>query len=164
MLKHEAEDKVRDHTAHGLRATIIRPFRTFGPGCTTGLVAEACLAAVTGAELSLTDGQQVREWNHIDAIATGIIAAAQESPSGNTWNLGGGDRLSVAGLAQRIFALAGRRPEAIKIGAHARRTGEVDRFWGDHRRADSRWGPLEPVDLDTGLHQTLTWHQARSAQ
>ena len=61
-LKRQAESKVLTMANQGLRFSIVRPFRTYGPGCTSGLVAEACQAAVSGERLALTDGQQVREW------------------------------------------------------------------------------------------------------
>jgi UDP-glucose 4-epimerase len=161
QLKLAAEQIVMAQISQGLRASILRPFRTYGPGCTTGLIAEACQAAASGLQLQLTDGRQVREWNHVDDIARGIICAAQHAPTGSVWNIGGGHRLSVASIAARIYAAAGRSSEGLQIGAQPRRAGEVDRFWGDHRRAEARWGPLGAVDLDTGLHQTLAWHQMR---
>ena len=100
----------------------------------------------------------------MDTIADGIISIAQAPAVGQVWNVGGGDRLSVLALAQRIFTLAGRPLEGIIAGAHPRRSGEVSRFWGDHRHADSRWGPLTHEALDTGLTQTLQWHRRRLAQ
>ena len=44
-LKRQAESKVLTMADQGLRFSIVRPFRTYGPGCTSGLVAEACQAA-----------------------------------------------------------------------------------------------------------------------
>jgi len=161
QLKLAAEQIVMAQIRQGLSASILRPFRTYGPGCTTGLIAEACQAAATGLPLQLTDGRQIREWNHVDDISRGIICAAQHAPTGSVWNIGGGHRLSVASIAARIYAAAGRSTEGLQMGIQPRRAGEVDRFWGDHRRAEARWGPLGEVDLDTGLHQTLAWHQDR---
>ncbi len=160
-LKLEAEEEVAALSRGGLQATVLRPFRAYGPGCTSGLVAEACHAATSGCELELTDGSQVREWNHVDSIAAGIIWAAQSRPAGDVLNLGGGDRISVGLLARRIFRLARVPEERIVQGARPRRPNEVDRFWGDHRRAESLWGPLPHRDLDAGLQQTLDWHSAR---
>ena len=162
-LKRQAESKVLTMANQGLRFSIVRPFRTYGPGCTSGLVAEACQAAVSGERLALTDGQQVREWNHVDSICDGILSISQRDPAGEIWNVGGGDRLSVLALAQRIFTLAGRSLDGIEAGARPRRPGEVARFWGDHRHADTRWGPLAHQTLEAGLMQTLQWHRGRLA-
>ncbi len=166
QLKLEAEDEVRARMAQGLVATVLRPFRTYGPGCTSGLVAEACRAALRGEPLDLTAGTQVREWNHVKSIASGIIWAAQARPAGAVLNLGGGDRVGVADLAARIFTLAEVPEDRIRRGALPDRAGETTRFWGDHRRTESLRGPLPRVDLDTGLEQTLDWHrtQLRSAR
>jgi UDP-glucuronate 4-epimerase len=159
-LKLEAEQAAA--AVADLSLCLVRPFRTYGPGCETGLVADVCRAAVTGATVSLTDGRQVREWNFVDTIATGIIAAgAHPAAVGQTINIGGGDRVSVGALARRIVALASAPASVLSIGTAARRPGETDRFWGDHRRAEHRWGPLPHVAIDAGLEQTIAWHKAQ---
>jgi len=143
-----------------LAFSCVRPFRTYGPGCTTGLVAEVCRAAVTHTPVSLTDGRQVREWNHVDGIAAGIIAAGVHPAAvGRVINLGGGDRVSVGDLAQRIVKLADAPASILSLGRTPRRPGEIDTFWGDHRRSEHMWGPLPAIPLDTGLRQTLAWHR-----
>jgi len=156
QLKLAAERAVQAQV--DLNAVVLRPFRTYGPGCREGLIAEACRAALSGDTLLLTDGGQIREWNHVDTIAAGILRAGSLT-AGEVINLGGGDRRSVFEMVTRIFDLAGASMRAVQPGSQPRRPGEVDRFWGDHQRAEARWGPLPHVDLDAGLRQTLDWHQ-----
>jgi len=149
------------HRAHGLRATVVRPFRTFGPGDRASVVAQACQAALAGAPFPMTDGAQVREWNHVEAMAHGLLAAAAHPDAvGRSLNLGGGPRRSVATLVTRIFALAGADPDLVRLGALPRRPGEVDAFWGDHRATDALLGPLPHPDLDQALAGTLAWHRS----
>ena len=145
-----------------LEAVVVRPFRAYGPGDTQSVVAAACAAALTGAAFPMTDGAQVREWNHVEAIATGILAAgAHPDAPGRVLNLGGGERRSVRGLVQTIFQLAGADPALVKPGALPRRAGEVARFWGDHAASEALWGPLPHTPLDDGLADTLGWHRDR---
>lgn len=148
------------HHAHGLPVTVVRPFRAYGPGEARGLVPEACRAALAGRPLPMTDGAQVREWNHVDAIASGLVAvAAHPDTVGRVLNLGGGPRLSVRELVARIYALAGADPALVQAGALPRRPGEVDRFWGEHSATTALLGPLPHPDLDQGLAETLAWYR-----
>ncbi len=148
------------HRSHGLRATVVRPFRAFGPGEARGLIPAACRAALARQALPTTDGRQVREWNHVDAIAHGIVAVAAHPDSvGRLLNLGGGPRLSVHDMVQRIFRLAGADPALHQPGVLPRRPGEVDAFWGDHRATDALIGPLPHEELDTALLDTLAWYR-----
>ncbi len=159
-FKLEAERYARG--LKGLSLTCVRPFRTYGPGCKSGLIAEVCRAAVTHTDVALTDGRQIREWNHVQSIAAGIIAAAAHPGLvGEVINLGGGDRLSVGTLARRIVALAQAPQSILSMGSTPRRTGEIDRFWGDHRRGEHLLGPLPSISLDMGLRQTLDWHRGQ---
>jgi len=145
-----------------LEAVVVRPFRAYGPGDTQSVVAAACRAALTGAPFPMTDGAQVREWNHVDAIAAGILAAgAHPDAAGRVLNLGGGERRSVRGLVEAVYRLAGADPALVQPGALPRRAGEVERFWGDHTAAEALWGPLPHTSLDDGLADTLAWHRAR---
>lgn len=143
-----------------LRATVVRPFRAYGPHCRQGLVFQACRAALAGEALPLTDGAQVREWNHVEAIATGLLAAALHPAAlGRVLNLGGGPRASVREVAETVYRLAGADPALVRAGVLPRRPGEVDRFYGDHRQAEALWGPLPNPSLAEGLADTLAWHQ-----
>ncbi len=142
----------------GLRATIVRPFRTYGPGDRSSVVAAACRAALAGQPLPLTDGAQIREWNHVDGMVVGLMAAAAHPGAvGRLLNLGGGPRAAVRDLVARVFALAGADPGLLRVGALPRRPGEVDRFWGDHSAAEALFGPLPQPSLDEGLRDCLDW-------
>lgn len=148
------------HHSLGLQATVVRPFRSFGPGEARGLVPAACRAATQRQPFPMTDGRQVREWNHVDAIAAGLVAlAAHPDAVGRVLNLGGGPRLSVRALVDRIFRLADADPALVQPGALPRRAGEVDAFWGDHAATDALIGPLPQPDLDDALRQTLAASQ-----
>ncbi len=157
QLKRAAEAAANE--VENLSMCTVRPFRTYGPGCETGLIADVCRAIATDSPIQLTDGRQVREWNHVSAIATGIIAAgAHPAGVGQVLNLGGGDRLGVAAIAHRIVELANADVALLQVGAAPRRPCETDRFWGDHRRTEHLWGPLPHPALDAALRDTLQWH------
>ncbi len=160
-LKAAASEYVRMRGRVGaLSAVVLRPFRAYGPGGRGGLVPAACRAALAGAPLPTTDGAQVREWNHVDAIAAHVVAAgAHPEAPGRLLHLGGGPRLSVADLARRIFVLADRDPAGVQTGALPRRAGEVEALYTDAAAADALFGPAPRPGLDEGLRDTLDWHR-----
>ncbi len=137
--------------SHHLDARIARPFRTWGPGEKRGLIAEARRAALARAPFEMTDGRQVREWNHVDAIATGIVALGAHPTARGVVSLGGGPRLSVRAFVERLFAAAGADVALLRCGEQPRRAGEVDHFFGDHSATDALLGPLPHPDLDAAL-------------
>jgi len=144
----------------GLRACVVRPFRAHGPHDTDSFIAGACRAAWSGLAFQMTDGAQVREWNTVESIAAGMVAAgAHPAALGRIINLGGGPRASVRRVAELIFALAGAAPGDLHVGAYPRRPGEVESFWGDHAVAASMWGPIRQPPLLAALRRTLEWHR-----
>lgn len=144
-----------------LKAGVVRPFRTFGPRDHSSVIALAYRAALDQTPLELTDGRQVREWNDVYAIATGILgAAAHPDAIGRVLNLGGGHRLSVRAVVEAVFAAADADPSLLRFGARPRRTGEPERFFGDHSQTVALLGPLPHPPLAESLADTLEWHRA----
>lgn len=147
-----------------LDAVVVRPFRAYGPGDTRSVVAAACEHALQHQVFEMTDGAQVREWNHVDAIAHGLLGAAlHPDVRGRVLNLGGGERRSVRDLVTTVYQLAGADTGLVRAGALPRRAGEIDRFWGDHTATEALLGRLPQPSLDEGLTDTLAWHRARLA-
>lgn len=160
-LKAAASEYVRMRTRVGrLRAVVLRVFRAYGPGGRSGLVPAACRAALAARPLPTTDGRQVREWNHVHDLAADIVAlAAHPEATGGLFHLGGGPRLAVGELAERIFTLAGQPAGLVRRGELPRRTGEVEALYTDAAAVQSLLGPRPRVPLDEGLVETLAWHR-----
>lgn len=142
----------------GLQATVVRPFRGYGPGDRSSVIASASRAALSSAPFPMTDGAQSREWNHVDALAEGIVAAgAHPGALGRVLNLGGGERRSVAEVVALVFRLAGADPALIQMGALPRRAGEIEALYGDHAAARALWGEIAQPSLEEGLEDALDW-------
>ena len=147
-------------TAAALSAghTVVRPFRALGPGDTRSVVAAAAQAACSGQPFAMTTGTQVREWNHVSAIAKGIIAAgAHDGAAGQVINLGGGASESVRAVVEQVFAHAGADPSSILIGARDQRPGEVPLLAGHHGRAAALWGTITQPSLSETLAESVHW-------
>lgn len=140
---------------YGDRATVARPFLTYGPGQTgPRLVPSAIRAALSGSPFQTTAGTQTREFNFVEDIARGLLACRADAVRGRVVNVGGGPELTVAAMVRRIYALCDADPSAVQPVLPAR-SGEVERFYGDHRRARELLGHRPRVDLDEGLRRTI---------
>jgi len=140
--------------------TVVRPFRAIGPGDHKSVVAAAAIAALNKEAFEMTEGSQVREWNHAQAIAQGIIAAAvHREAQGQVINIGGGETRSVYGVVETLFRLAGSPKDLIKRGARKQRSGEVPLLAGHHQSAQAIWGSVPQPSLDDTLKQSLLWIQ-----
>lgn len=159
-LKYAASQLVLKAT--GLDWRVVRPFRAIGPGDEVSVVAAAARAALRAEVFEMTDGTQVREWNHVQAVAQGIVAAgAHPDAKHQVINVGGGPRMSVRNVVERIFVLADADLGLMRPGARERRPHEVDALYGDHMRSRSLWGEVEQPSLDETLQAVLSWQDAR---
>jgi UDP-glucose 4-epimerase len=160
ILKLEASQAVLKRAPHQ-PITVVRPFRTIGPGDNRGVVTAACRSALSNKPFPMTDGRQIREWNHVEAVSKGIICAgAHPDAIGQIINIGGGEKQSVFDVVRTIYELAGANPAHILTGSLERRVHEVDHFWGDHSVSESLWGPLTQPDLHDTLASCLQWCSA----
>jgi len=149
-MKHEASQSAV--ASSSLDWSVVRPFRAIGPGDTRSVVALAARAAALGQPFEMTDGQQIREWNHVRSIAAGIVAAgAHPEAIHQIINVGGGPQRSVLSMVERVFALAGAEPSLVRAGARVRRPHEVDALFGDHSKAEGLWGRIQQPSLDHTL-------------
>jgi UDP-glucose 4-epimerase len=164
-LKAAATAWVQSLCTLGLQATVLRPFRAYGPRDEQSLVGQACRAALEGRVLELSDGAQTREWNAAEDLALGMIeAAACPGAIGRVINLGGGPEATVRQVVEQIWDLAGADPALLRFGARPRRPGELDRFCADVSLAQQLWGGIAHRPLEEGLAELLAWHQARPLQ
>jgi nucleoside-diphosphate-sugar epimerase len=150
--------------SRGLRATVVRPFLTYGPDQTAKrLIPSAIERALAGAEFPMTQGTQTREFNHVSDVVRGILAARAAIARGRILNIGGGPELPVLEMVQRVYQGCGADPKLIQAGALPPRGGETRRFVGDHSLARELLGHRPKVSLDAGLAETIAAGRARAA-
>jgi len=112
------------------------------------------------------DGQQVRDWLHVDDHADAVLAAVTRGPVGATWHVGADNPRRNLDLVRRIASLLdGIRPSgaphADRIRHVADRPGHDRRYALDasttHR--DLAWRPQ--VGFEEGLAATVAWYVDR---
>jgi nucleoside-diphosphate-sugar epimerase len=144
----------------GSSVRVLRLFLVYGPGQgEERFLPQLIRAALTGAPLRMTGGEQTREYTYIDDVIEGLLVGACSGPGrGEVYNLGSGEEITLNSLVGTVESIAGcrinRDPEVLPYRAR-----EIRRFVGDHSRIKKDLGWISKVDLAEGLHRTIDWHR-----
>lgn len=142
-------------------SVVVRPFNTYGPGQPENrVVPDVILHALRGDDVEMSNGLQEREFNHVDDIAEGIVAAATTAGvEGLAINLGSGEPVSIRWLAQTILNLMGD-PVQPRFGALPERPLEVPVVAADTALARRVLGWSPHRSLHDGLAETIEWYRS----
>jgi UDP-glucose 4-epimerase len=149
-------------SSFGLRAVVVRPFLTYGPGQGTNQMIPALItSALAGRDFPMTGGEQTREFNYVDDIVRGMLLAG-EAPDveGSIINIGCAEPRRIRDVAALVLELLGNPVRAL-FGAIAYRPGETWEFYCDNERARTRLGYRPQVTLEDGLRRTIAWYRTR---
>ena len=112
----------------------------------------------------MTAGTQTREFNYVEDVADGFVAAATaEGVEGQRINLGGGQEVAIRDLALRILAVMGAEVEP-EFGALPDRPIEIWRMYCDATRARELLGWQPAHTLEDGLARTIDWYRDELAR
>jgi nucleoside-diphosphate-sugar epimerase len=139
---------------------IVRPFLTYGPFQISDLlIPSAIRAALSGKTLSMTKGEQTREFNYVTDIVEGLVLIA-ETPGleGMILNLGNGHEIPIVTVVRMICEIA-NAPVQPLIGDLPYRLGETMHFYGRCEKTHQllAWQPR--VSLREGLEYTIAWYR-----
>lgn len=136
----------------GLGVTVVRPFSGYGGDQAPTYPFRAILERVLHRNDPLEvwgDGQQVRDWIHVDDLVGGTLELARQRVDGPV-NLCSGDGVSIAELAGLMATCAGYKPEirplADKPAGVRHRVGDPTRFFENY------W---PKVNLEEGVRRAL---------
>jgi nucleoside-diphosphate-sugar epimerase len=133
-----------------------RLFYLYGPFEDERRVVPAAIKALSaGQEFKTTSGEQVRDYLHIEDVASGLVALSSHRAAG-AFNVSSGVPVTIAALMQTVGELLGR-PELIRRGSFPIRDWDPIYVCGDnHRlRTEAHWSPR--YGLSDGLAQTIEW-------
>ena len=148
----------------GLETVAFRFFNVFGPLQRAGHAYAAVVpafvdAALAGRPLPVHgDGHQTRDFTYVGSVAEVITTVLTEGLSSPTpVNLAFGTRHSLLELIDLLEQILDRPLER----AHADpRAGDVRDSQADQTAVRALVPNLEPVDLETGLRQTIAWFES----
>jgi dTDP-L-rhamnose 4-epimerase len=148
--------------AYGIESVALRFMNVYGAGQAlhnpyTGVVAIFAARLLAGrAPLAFEDGRQLRQPVHVsDAVRAAIAAAETPQAAGHPINVGGGELVTVAGLADSLAVALGSAIKARVVGQF--RFGDIRHCFADSGRARALldFEPLTP--LSEGLPELADW-------
>jgi nucleoside-diphosphate-sugar epimerase len=151
---------------HGVHATIVRLFNTYGPGMRADdgrAIPEMVSAALDGRDLVIHgDGSQTRSFCHVDDLVDALLLVGLDrAADGEILNLGNPDEVTIRHLAAEIVRISGSDSE---VRFDPRRPGDPERRRPDIGRVRARYGWEPRVGLEAGLRDTIDWFAARRAE
>jgi nucleoside-diphosphate-sugar epimerase len=140
----------------GLSLIWPRVFFTYGPGeHESRLMPSIIRPLLLGEPAFCTHGQQVRDYLHVDDVASGIVAALESEHAG-TVDIASGQETSVRDLVLTIARTVGRE-DLLRFGARPTATHDAPRVVGDASEAASLLGWAPRVSLREGIADTIAW-------
>ncbi|MEP6871263.1 MAG: NAD-dependent epimerase/dehydratase family protein [Anaerolineaceae bacterium] len=143
---------------HGLPSASCRYFTVYGE---RGRENHAVMAMIARAFIGQDpfevwgDGEQVRNWTHVDDIVEGTIRAAERIDDATAINLGTMERIRVLDAVNSVTRLAGYSPRILL--QPDRPTGPLNRVSNNTlARRLLGWTPV--VRFEDGLARTFEWY------
>jgi nucleoside-diphosphate-sugar epimerase len=140
----------------GLDYVTVRYFTIYGPRQRPDMALQRVVSClVEGRPFELYgDGTQSRSFTFVDDAVEATIAAMERGPAGSTYNVGGGEEVSLLEAIEALGRIAGRKLELVRLPwreGDARRTAaDISRI-----RSDLDWEPRTPF-LE-GLEAQWRW-------
>jgi nucleoside-diphosphate-sugar epimerase len=149
---------------HFERVLIFRPHNVYGPDMGFDHVIpqfavrlKRTIDAQASGALSFDiqgSGEETRSFCHVDDLVQGVMVMREKGEHLNIYHIGTTEEVSIADLARRMAAIAGReialRPSAVLAGSTPRRCPDISKL--------AALGYAPRVPLDEGLPPTLKWY------
>jgi len=147
------------HTTHGLNTSITRCSNNYGPHHFPEKVIPLFVTnLLDGKQVPLYgDGENVRDWLHVDDHCRGIAKVLLQGRAGEVYNIGGGTELTNKELTYLLLDATGRDDSSIKKVAD--RKGHDRRYSVDIGKISNELGYAPEVDFEKGLADVVQWYR-----
>jgi len=153
---------------YGYNSIFLLPVNLYGPGDNFDLhtshvipaLIRKCVDAVERGDEEIVlwgDGTPTREFLYVEDAADGIVLATERYNSSDPVNLGSGEEVSIANLAEQIAHAVGFGGQIVWDGS--RPNGQLRRRLRTERAA-ARFGFRALTSFDEGLQQTIDWYRS----
>jgi len=146
---------------HGLPVVSLRYFTAYGPRQRPDMAFHRFLkAARDGGPIRVFgDGEQTRDFTFVSDVVAATRAAADSGRPGCVYNVGGGERVSVNTVLERIGRVTGR---PLQVHREETQKGDMRDTFADTSAARRDLGFRSTVSLDEGLAREWAWIQELS--
>lgn len=108
------------------------------------------------------DGNQIREWIHVDDHCRGVFAVLENGKSGEVYNIAGNDELQNVELARKIISYFGKsEDETFEFVTD--REGHDVRYSLSGNKIRRELGVEPKIDFETGFRVTIDWYVANES-
>jgi len=149
---------------YGMKAAVCRFINTYGPGNThlSTIVPKAIINLITGAPYDFgdrDDGTTQLDFLHVRDMARGYMAVVEniESVSGEAFNFGGGNLISIRDLVRLISRLFDGKEREPVFGGSSRDIPLCKCLDTSKARRVLGWQPS--ISLVDGLKETIQWYR-----
>jgi dTDP-glucose 4,6-dehydratase len=155
---------------HALPIVLVHASNTYGPRqYPEKLIPHMILTALKGEKLPVYgDGQNVRDWMHVDDLARGLEQVVAQGRVGETYNFAGCDERSnietVRLICSQLDRLRQKAPKYESQISFVRDRPGHDRRYAlnaDKVKRELGWRPATP--FETGLAAAVEWYLANNA-
>ena len=152
------------HETRGYPAVVLRLATVYGPGqAEARLIPSVIRAALAGRPLSMTSGEQQRDFVYVDDAVDGLLrAATQPLARGRIINLGHDQPVSIRQLVDVIRTVL-HTEWAPSYGELPSRAGEALVWSCDGRKAKAVLGWEPRTSLADGVAATIASYESRAA-
>ena len=103
------------------------------------------------------DGQQQRDWLHVEDNCRGVLAVLEKGRMGEIYDIGGTEVVENLTIVRKVLHLMGK-PESL-ISYVADRPGHDRRYALRCQKMEEELGWKPAIALDEGLRQTIEWYR-----
>jgi UDP-glucose 4-epimerase len=154
------------NNVYGIRACALRLTNTYGPRMRVKDARQTFLGiwirnVIEGKPIQVWgDGSQLRDFTYIDdCVDALLLAALHPAASGQIFNLGGLEVISLRDLAALTVEVAGGGSLEIIPYPADRKPIDIGDYYADDRRIRTMLGWQPRIDLRTGLARTIAFYR-----
>jgi dTDP-glucose 4,6-dehydratase len=146
------------HKTFGVDVVITRCSNNYGPNqFPEKLIPLAIKNLLSGGKVPVYgDGQQQREWIHVDDHCSGIALVSENGKSGQIYNIGSGEEMKNIELIQLIINEIGLSNDRIEFVKD--RLGHDLRYSVNFGKITSELNYAPEIDFISGLKSTVAWY------
>jgi len=108
------------------------------------------------------DGNQIREWIHVDDHCRGIFVVLQNGKPGEIYNIAGTDEFRNIDLARKIISFFNKSEDDVFEFVTDRKGHDI-RYSLTGNKSRTELGIEPKIDFETGIRETIEWYVANES-
>jgi nucleoside-diphosphate-sugar epimerase len=140
--------------SYGMPTAILRPFNIYGPGNYKNVIFKFIQAALKNDILKVEGGNQIKDFLFVEDAARAFLAAGEDNVSGEAFNIGSGNAITIKELANKIILLAHSKS---MVAENNPRDMKSKNYICDYSKIEKMFSWRPQVGLEEGLKRTINW-------